>query len=138
MKHRNFLTALFTSLFFLSASAAFAADTPAEAPKGVTLVDAKKVQELQAAGALIVDTRKAAEFGEGSIKGAISVPYDPEKSAKEVGFDSKMDKFDMSKLADKNAKIVVFCNAGSCWKSYKSAVVLADNGYKNEIGRAHV
>ena len=131
MKHRNFLTALFTSLFFLSASAAFAADTPAEAPKGVTLIDAKKVQELQAAGATIVDTRKASEFGEGSIKGAISVPYDPEKSAKEVGFDSKMDKFDMSKLADKNAKIVVFCNAGSCWKSYKSAVVLADNGYKN-------
>ena len=131
MMHRNFVTALFTSLFFLSASAAFAADTPAEAPKGVTLVDAKKVQELQAAGATIVDTRKASEFGEGSIKGAISVPYDPEKSAKEVGFDSKMDKFDMSKLADKNAKIVVFCNAGSCWKSYKSAVVLADNGYKN-------
>ena len=131
MKHRNFVTALFTSLFLLSASAAFAADTPAEAPKGVTLVDAKKVQELQAAGATIVDTRKASEFGEGSIKGAISVPYDPEKSAKEVGFDSKMDKFDMSKLADKNAKIVVFCNAGSCWKSYKSAKVLADNGYKN-------
>ena len=78
-----------------------------------------------------MDTRKAAEFGEGSIKGAISVPYDPEKSAKEVGFDSKMDKFDMSKLADKNAKIVVFCNAGSCWKSYKSAQVLSDNGYKN-------
>ena len=99
--------------------------------KGVILVDAKKVQELQAGGALIVDTRKASEFGEGSIKGAISVPYDPEKSAKEVGFDSKMDKFDLTKLADKNAKIVVFCNAGSCWKSYKSAVVLADNGYKN-------
>ena len=131
MKQRNFLTALVSALVLLSASAAFAADTPAEAPKGVTLVDAKKVQALQAAGATIVDTRKASEFGEGSIKGAISVPYDPEKSAKEVGFDSKMDKFDLSKLADKNAKIVVFCNAGSCWKSYKSAVVLADNGYKH-------
>ena len=132
MKHRNFVTTLFASLFFLAAGAALAAvDTPAEAPKGITLADAKKVQELQAAGATIVDTRKASEFGEGSIKGAISVPYDPEKSAKEVGFDSKMDKFDLSKLADKNAKIVVFCNAGSCWKSYKAAVVLADNGYKN-------
>ena len=132
MKHRNFVTTLFASLFFLAAGAALAAtDTPAEAPKGVTLVDAKKVQELQAAGATIVDTRKASEFGEGSIKGAISVPYDPEKSVKAVGFDPKMDKFDLSKLADKNAKIVVFCNAGSCWKSYKAAVVLADNGYKN-------
>ena len=131
MKQRNFVTALFTSLFFLSASAALAADTPAEAPKGVTLLDAKKVQELQAAGATIVDTRKASEYGEGSIKGAISVPYDPEKSVKAVGFDPKMDKFDLSKLADKNAKIVIFCNAGSCWKSYKAVVVLADAGYKN-------
>ena len=132
MKQRKHLfTTLFASLFLLAAGSALAADTPAEEPKGVTLVDAKKVQELQAQGATIVDTRKAAEFGEGSIKGAISVPYDPEKSAKEAGFDPKMDKFDMTKLADKNAKIVVFCNAGSCWKSYKSAKVLADSGYKN-------
>ena len=131
MKHRNFVTTLFASLFFLAAGAALAADTPAAAPNGVTLVDAKKVQELQAGGATLVDTRKASEFGEGSIKGAISVPYDPEKSAKEPVFDSKMDKFDMSKLANKDAKIVVFCNAGSCWKSYKSAVVLAANGYKH-------
>lgn len=128
---KHLFVTLFAPLFLLTAGAALAADTPAEAPKGVTLVDAKKVQELQAQGATIVDTRKASEFGEGSIKGAISVPYDPEKSAKEVGFDPKMDTFDMSKLADKNAKIVVFCNAGSCWKSYKSATVLAANGYKN-------
>lgn len=131
MKHRNFVTTLFASLFFLAAGAALAADAPTEAPKGITLVDAKKAQELQAAGATLVDTRKAAEYGEGSIKGAISVPYDPEKSTKDVSFDSKLDKFDMSKLANKDAKIVVFCNAGSCWKSYKSAVVLAANGYKN-------
>lgn len=132
MKQRKHLfTTLFASLLLLAAGSALAADTPSVAPKGVTLVDAKKVQELQAQGATIVDTRKAAEFGEGSIKGAISVPYDPEVSAKEVGFDPKVDKFDMSKLADKNAKIVVFCNAGSCWKSYKSATVLAANGYKN-------
>ena len=131
MKHRNYVTALFASLFFLAAGSTFAADTPTEASKGVTLVDAKKVQELQVGGATIVDTRKASEFGEGSIKGAISVPYDPEKSAKDVIFDSKMDKFDMSKLSNKEAKIVVFCNSGSCWKSYKSAVVLAANGYKH-------
>lgn len=131
MKHRNYVLALFASLFFVTAGAALAADTPTEAPKGVTLVDAKKVQELQAAGATVVDTRKASEYGEGSIKGAISVPYDPEKSAKEAGFDSKMDKFDISKLTNKDAKIVVFCNSGSCWKSYKSAVVLAANGYKH-------
>lgn len=130
-QHKHFFAHLVSALILFTVVSVQAADTPATPPKGVTLVDAKKVQELQAQGATIVDTRKASEFGEGSIKGAISVPYDPEKSAKEVGFDPKMDKFDMSKLPDKNAKIVVFCNAGSCWKSYKSATVLANNGYKN-------
>jgi rhodanese-related sulfurtransferase len=122
---------IFCALLLSASVSAWAADTPAAAPAGVKLVDAKGVQELQAKGASIVDTRKSAEFVEGTIKGALSVPYDPEKSAKEVTFDSAQDKFDMSKLADKNAQIVVFCNAGSCWKSYKAAVVLSKNGYKN-------
>lgn len=126
--------ALFTLGFFSAAGAAYAADapeTPTAAPAGVHLVDAKQVQDLQAKGALIVDTRKASEFGEGSIKGSISVPYDPEKSAKSADFDSSQDKFNMDKLKDKNAAIVVFCNSGTCWKSYKAAVVLSKNGYKN-------
>jgi rhodanese-related sulfurtransferase len=108
-----------------------AQETPMQAPAGVKLVEAKDVQDLQAKGALIVDTRRASEYGEGSIKGAISVPYDPEKSAKAADFDASQDKFDLSKLADKGKDIVVFCNSGTCWKSYKAAVVLAKNGYKN-------
>jgi rhodanese-related sulfurtransferase len=133
MKITRMLSAtLFASLTFIAAGPAAAQETPNTAPKGATLVDAKKVQELQGKGAKIVDTRKASEFGEGSIKGAISVPYDPEKSAKAADFDPKADKFDFAgKLADKAASIVVFCNSGTCWKSYKAARVLADNGYKN-------
>lgn len=123
---------LYFGLSLLAAGALAApGDTPEAAPAGVKLVDAKAVQDLQAKGATIVDTRKASEYGEGSIKGAISVPYDPEKSAKNANFDAGQDKFNMSKLADKNANIVVFCNSGSCWKSYKAAVVLAKNGYQN-------
>lgn len=132
---KQLFIALITFGFMISAGASYAADaapeTPKAAPAGVKLVNAAQVQELQAKGATIVDTRKASEFGEGSIKGAISVPYDPEKSAKAAEFDSSQDKFDMSKLADKNAAIVVFCNSGTCFKSYKAAVVLAKNGYKN-------
>jgi rhodanese-related sulfurtransferase len=132
---KQFLIAIFTLGFMAATGVSHAADaapeTPTTAPAGVKLVGAKEVQDLQAKGAHIVDTRKASEFGEGSIKGAISVPYDPEKSAKAATFDEKMDKFDMSKLADKNAAIVVFCNSGTCFKSYKAAVVLAKNGYKN-------
>lgn len=110
---------------------ALAQETPTAAPPGVKLVDAKGVQELQAKGAIIVDTRRASEYAQGTIKGAINVPYDPEKSAKDANFDPAQDKFDLSKLPDKNAVIVTFCNSGTCWKSYKSAVVLAKNGYKN-------
>ena len=63
-------------------------------------------------------------------KGAKLLPY-KEKSAKDAAFDPKQDNFDLSKLpANKNAPLVVFCNAGECWKSYKAAVVARDAGYK--------
>lgn len=126
------LSLAFVTLGFIAASGvSYAAETPTTAPAGINLVDAKAVQDLQAKGATIVDTRKASEFGEGSIQGAISVPYDPEKSAKAADFDASQDKFDMGKLKDKDAVIVVFCNSGTCFKSYKAAVVLSKNGYKN-------
>lgn len=111
--------------------AANAQETPTTAPAGVKLVEAKEVQALQAKGALIVDTRRANEFAESTIKDAISVPYDPEKSAKDANFDPAQDKFDLAKFPDKNKDIVTFCNSGTCWKSYKAAVMLAKNGYKN-------
>jgi len=110
---------------------ALAQETPAVAPAGVKLVEAKAVQDLQAKGAVLIDTRRANEFAEATIKGAISVPYDPEKSAKDANFDAAQDKYDMGKIADKNKDYVVFCNSGTCWKSYKAAVVMAKAGYKN-------
>lgn len=113
----------------LSSQLAMAAETPTTAPAGVKLVDAKAVQGLQAQGAVVVDTRRAGEYAEGTIKGAVNIPYDPEKSAKDANFDPAQDAFDMSELADKTKAVVTFCNAGSCWKSYKAAVVLAKNGY---------
>lgn len=110
---------------------ALAQETPTAAPAGVKLVEAAAVQALQGKGAVLIDTRKANEYADGTIKGAISVPYDPEKSAKDAGFDAAADKFDMGKIADKNKDYVVFCNSGTCWKSYKAAVVMAKAGYKN-------
>lgn len=128
---KTMLCSLAGCALIAAAPASFAQQTPTAAPSGIKLVEAKEVQDLQAQGAKVVDTRRASEYAEGTIKGAINVPYDPEKSAKDAGFDPAQDKFDLSKFPDKNAAIVMFCNAGSCWKSYKSAVVLARNGYKN-------
>lgn len=114
-----------------SSQLALAQETPTTAPAGVKLVDAAAVQALQAKGALIVDTRRTGEFAEGTIKGAINAVYDPEKSAKDANFDPAQDKFDLAKFSDKNKDIVTFCNSGKCWKSYKAAVVLAKQGFKN-------
>lgn len=97
---------------------------------GVKLVTAEQARDLQAKGAPMIDTRVAAEYAEKTVKGAISVTY-REKSAKVSGFDAKQDSFDLAKLpADKAAPVVMFCNAGECWRSYKAAVVARDAGYK--------
>lgn len=132
MKKRNYmLSAAFGLGLVLTTPMAMAQETPTTAPGGVKLVDAKGVQGLQAQGAVLIDTRRAGEYAEGTIKGAINIPYDPEKSAKDANFDPSVDAFDMSELKDKAKALVTFCNAGSCWKSYKAAVVLAKNGYSN-------
>lgn len=113
----------------LPASKARAAETP-NSLAGATVVGADQAKDLQAKGATVVDTRVANEYAEAHIKGAISVPY-KEKSAKAPDFDASQDSFDLSKLpADKNAAIVMYCNAGECWKSYKASAVAIKAGYK--------
>ena len=107
---------------------ALAADTPATLA-GAKVVAAEEVKAMLDAGVVVIDTRVAAEFAEKTIKGAKSVPY-KEKSAKSPDFDASADQFDLAKLpADKNAKLVMFCNSGSCWKSYKASVVAMKAGY---------
>ncbi len=135
---KNLIISLLAPAFLFAASGAYAQappETPAKVPAGINvkLIGAKEVQDLQAKGAVLVDTRRANEFAEKSIKGAISVPYDPEKSAKTPDgvFDASLDKFDLSKFKDKNAHLVMFCNSGTCFKSYKGAVVAAKAGYTN-------
>jgi rhodanese-related sulfurtransferase len=119
-----------SAALLLAAHAAHASETPPTLD-GATVVTAEKVKDLQAKGAVVVDTRVANEYADAHIKGAISVPY-KEKSAKAPDFDASQDSWDMSKLpADKGASIVLYCNAGECWKSYKSAKQAVKAGYKN-------
>jgi rhodanese-related sulfurtransferase len=113
----------------LHAAPTFAQETPPTL-QGVRVVTAEQARDLAAKGAALIDTRTANEFAEKSAKGAILVPY-REKSAKSVDFDPKADSFDLGKLpADKNAPVIFFCNSGTCWKSYKAAVVTRDAGWK--------
>ncbi|MBF0609548.1 MAG: rhodanese-like domain-containing protein [Magnetococcales bacterium] len=131
MLKKSLYSGVVAGLMVLASSlwAASPPENPATPPAGINLVNADQVQALQGQGAVLVDTRKAAEYAEGSLKGAISVVYD-EKSAKDVQYDASQDAFDMSKISDKAQAYVVFCNGPTCWRSYKAAVMLAKNGYQ--------
>ncbi len=98
--------------------------------EGANVVSAAQVRAFQASGIPIIDTRVASEYNAEHIAGAINVTYF-EKSAKSAIFSPHNDKFDLSKLpANKNADIVIYCNAGACWRSYKAAVAAIKAGYK--------
>lgn len=125
-----FATWLFALSAALAAGAAMATSTPSSLA-GVKLVTADAVKKLMEQGAVVIDTRVANEYAEGRIKGAVNVTY-REKSAKAADFDAAQDSFDLAKLpADKNALVVMYCNAGECWRSYKASVVAMKAGYKN-------
>ncbi len=104
--------------------------TPDSIP-GVTVLTAVQAKAMVEKGTLIVDTRVANEYVEEHIKGAISVPY-KEKSKKSVNYDPSIDSFNLGLLpSDKNTPMILYCNAGECWKSYKSAKAAVKAGYKN-------
>lgn len=110
---------------------AWAGPQTPESLSGTTVVTAEKAKSMVEKGVLIVDTRVANEYVEQHIKGAVSIPY-KEKSDKSVDFNAKLDSFDLSKLpADKNTAVIFYCNAGECWKSYKSSVAAGKGGYKS-------
>jgi rhodanese-related sulfurtransferase len=114
----------------VAAMAAQAQHTP-ETLAGTKVVTAEEVQKRMASGVPVIDARVANEYAEEHIKGAKNVPY-KEKSAKSTSFDASQDSFDVSKLpADKSAPLVIYCNAGECWKSYKASVAALKAGYKN-------
>jgi rhodanese-related sulfurtransferase len=120
---------LVASASLLFSSIAFAADTPMSLA-GAEMVNAAKVKSLIAAGAVAVDFRVAAEYEEGHVIGAISIPY-KEKSGKSVDYDAALDSVDLSKLpADKNAALIGYCNGPECWKGYKGADQAVKAGYK--------
>lgn len=123
------LIGLAAAALFATALPAFASNTP-ESLNGATVVNADKAKELMASGAKMVDTRVAAEYAEGHVKGAVSVPY-KEKSKKSPDYDAKEDSFDLSKLAsDKSNAIIAYCNGAECWKSYKGANEAVKAGHK--------
>ncbi len=120
---------LVASVSLLFSAVTFAIDTPMSL-SGAEMVDAAKVKSSIGAGAVAVDFRIPAEYEEGHIVGAISIPY-KEKSTKAVDYDASLDSVDLSKLpADKSTVLIGYCNGPECWKGYKGADHIIKAGYK--------
>lgn len=102
--------------------------TPRALP-GATVVDAKTVAQLMAAGARYVDTRTDAEFKAGHMPGAVLLPY-VEKSAKDADYNAGLDQFELAKLAiDLNTPVIFGCNGAECWKSFKASQAAIKAGH---------
>lgn len=129
MNKRNWMKCTAALAFGLVAiNPAWASETPATLA-GAKVIQADEAKKLLDAGVPFFDTRVAAEYAEKTIKGAKSLVY-REKSAKSADFDAGQDQFDLAKLpADKAAPVVFFCNAGTCWRSYKASAVAVKAGY---------
>lgn len=118
------------SLFAFTSQAALAVEELPQSIPGGAMVDAAKTKALQDQGAVVVDSRVAAEFAEKHIKGAVNIPY-KETHSKESKL-SPDDKFDLSKLPGDKAKPLVFhCNGSPCWKGYKAAAAAIKAGHKH-------
>lgn len=104
--------------------------TPTSLPGAKVLTVAEAKMQIEK-GMPVYDVRASEEFDAAHISGAISVPY-KEASAKEVGFDQADDQFALNKLPkDKNAPFMMYCDGTICWKSYKSALMAIQGGWKN-------
>lgn len=106
--------------------------TPNSLP-GVSRISAKEAQQLQAQGAVVVDTRTEKEYKAKHIRGAVFAAY-VEKSLKDVAFNAAQDDFqalDKVSTLDKTKPVIFACNGAECWKSYKAAKVAVAKGFKS-------
>lgn len=134
MNGRAFIAAGCAALAFCLPGSLFAAgdiETPTSLAGGkvISVQEAAKLSEKKVAS--FIDTRSVVNFGKGHVPGAKAVAY-KEKSDKKPDFDATQDVFDLSKLpADKAAKIVLYSDGPTGWKSYKAAVMAVKAGYKD-------
>lgn len=104
--------------------------TPTSLP-GAKIILVAEAKALIAKGMPVYDVRNEEEYETAHVPGALSVPY-KEGSAKEVDFDPADDQFALYKLPkDKNAPLMMYCDGTICWKSYKSATMAVQAGWKN-------
>lgn len=125
-------------LCWWGSSLALAAEERLEVPKtieGVRVVASDQVlATMESGAALLIDARKASDFGSGTIPGAVNCQVssgDPRLDATEV-------EASMAKLkeclplvnTDPAKPILTFCNGVTCWRSPKMALALKKMGFR--------
>ncbi|MBS3935722.1 MAG: rhodanese [Sulfuritalea sp.] len=113
---------------FLPASQALANETPSSVP-GVEIVNVAKAKELIAGGIKFYDVRVPADFADGHIKGAVSLPY-TNASENKPDFDASKDVWAVNRLpANKSEPILIYGNSPKGWRHYKASVLAARAGH---------
>lgn len=124
-------------LILLLVALGFAQDTPEPdqaknfGANYISIEEAKKL--LDQGNVQFCDSRMTREFIMETIPTAVGCAYDEKggKENKRADFDDSIESWNDSQIVDKNKTLIIFCNAKSCWKSYKAAVVATKRGYKD-------
>jgi len=112
-------TILCSTILLTSATFLLAAEPQPASFKTVTTEELKKLIDSGKDAPLVIDARNPEEYDEVHIKNAVNIPV------------SKLEKDPTLLPADKNQRIVFYCNGIKCGKSKKAAQFAASLGYSN-------
>ena len=100
-------------------------DLLSRAKSSITEVDTNEAQRRIAAGGVVVlDVREPDEYEQGALAGVLHIPRGHLEAQIE------------GRITDKSTPVIVYCAGGV--RSAFAAQTLAELGYTDEIGRAHV
>lgn len=102
----------------LTAAAPAAAPTASQLPQPVLLAE---VRELVATGALPVDARDGAQYADGHLPGAVSLPL--------TEVDAQLANFRQQVAAERT--LIVYCNGYGCPDSFDLGLRLIAAGYRD-------
>jgi phage shock protein E len=117
-KMKRFIFLVMVIMLFLTSCEAVKVNISAAEYKKITSEEAKMMIDSEK-DIIILDVRSQSEYDEGHIKNAILIP------------DTEIEKMAPINLADKNAKILVYCRSGR--RSELASKKLIEMGYTNVI-----
>lgn len=122
-------------LLILALPQSWAEDALPSAISGVKILSAAQVAGLPS-NVKVIDTRPLHDYLAAHIPGSLHIAY-KEQSEHRINYDAAPDNVPafllrLHKLVpDQRAPLVLYCNGGTCWKSYKAILAIKTDGYTN-------